>query len=186
MKEEENVLRIITETKKAFKDNNSAKLKSLSNQTINTASLTQDPDNVASAVIVYSLSKIAERQDYRSLPGWNNFYKKINIFLDDSIRDIKNKDYPGFRENIIRIRASIENLSGKLKKYIKEVFRNSEINKASRIHEHGISMEQTANLLGITMYELADYVGRTGISDVPENQTMSVKSRIKLVEDIFQ
>jgi hypothetical protein len=186
MKEEENFLRIINETKKAFENNNSAELKHLSDQTINTASLTQDSDNIAGAVIVYSLSKIIERQDYRTLPGWNNFYKKIIMFLDDSIRDLKNKDYEGFRKNIKKIRASIESLSGKLKKYIKEVFRNSEISKASRIHEHGISMEQTANLLGITMYELADYVGKTGISEVPENQTMNVKSRIKLVEDIFQ
>jgi len=186
MKEEENVLRIFNSTKKAFQNNNSSELKYLSNQTINTAALTQDEDNIAAAVIVYSLSKIIERQDYRSLSGWNNFYKKINIFIDDSINDIKNKDYEGFRENIKKIRASIESLSGKLKKYIKEVFRNSEINKASRIHEHGISLEKTANLLGITMYELADYVGKTGISEVPENQTMSVKSRIKLVEEFFK
>jgi hypothetical protein len=185
MKEEENILRILNETKRAFQNNNSSQLKHLSNQTINTASLTQDADNIAAAVIVYSLSKIIERQDYKTLPGWNNFYKKIILFLDDSIGDIKNRDYDGFRDNIKKMRSSIESLSGKLKRYIKDVFRNSEINKASRIHEHGISMEQTANLLGITMYELADYVGRTGISDVPENQTMSIKSRIKLVEEIF-
>ena len=137
-------------------------------------------------VIIYSLSKIVERQDYRSLPGWSNFYKKINLFLEDSIGDVERKDYPGFRDNIKKMRASIESLSGKLKKYIKELFRNSEINKASRIHEHGISMEQTAKLLGITLYELADYVGKTGIADVPENLTMNVKSRIKLVEEIFE
>ena len=127
MKEEENILKILNETKKAFINNHSTELKHLSNQTINTASLTQDADNIATAVIVYSLSKVIERQDYRTLSGWNNFYKRIILFLDDSIRDINNKDYEGFRENIKRMRASIENLSGKLKRYIKEVFRNSEI-----------------------------------------------------------
>ena len=84
------------------------------------------------------------------------------------------------------IRGSIENLSGKLKKYIKEVFRNAEISKASRIYEHGISMEHTASLLGISQYELAEYAGRTGIPDVPENYTRNTKSRIKLAMEMFE
>lgn len=185
MKEIENVLRILRETKVALGEDDSAKIKSLSNQTINTASLAQDPDNIAVAVIVYSLSKIVERPDYKELKGWNEFYKIINSAIDNSIKYLEKKDEKGFRGEFKKIRDAIKKLSGKLKKYIGEVFRSAEINKASRIHEHGISMEQTANLLGISMYELADYVGKTGISDVPENRTMNVKSRIKLVEGFF-
>ena len=185
MKEVDNVLKILKETKSAFQANDSYKLKQLSNQTTNTASLTQDLDNIALAVIVYSLSKIVERENYRQLPGWKNFYSKINLFLDKSISDVEKNDYSSFKKDFKKIRANIENLSGKLKKYIKELFRNAEINKASRLHEHGISMEQTAKLLGVSMYELADYVGKTGIADVPESQTMSVKQRIKLAERFF-
>ena len=186
MKEEGNVLRILKETRIAVEKNDSFKLKSLSNQTMNTVSLTQDSDNIAVAVMVYSLSKIVERQDYRQLPGWNPFYKKIILFLEKSIEDVEKKNYENFRGDFKTIRGSIDNLSGKLKKYIKEVFRNAEISKASRIYEHGISMEQTASLLGVTLYELADYVGKTGISDVPENKTMGTKDRIKLAVDMFQ
>lgn len=186
MKEEANVLRILKETKIAFQRNDSYQLKQLSNQTTNTASLTQDLDNIALAVIVYSLSKIAERENYKQLPGWKNFYSKINLYLDKSIEDIEKKDYNAFKRDFKKIRGSIENLSGKLKKYIKDLFRNAEINKASRLHEHGISMEQTAQLLGITLYELADYVGKTGIADTPESQTMNIKARIKLAEGFFE
>ncbi len=186
MKEVNNVLRILKETKTAFQRNDSYQLKQLSNQTTNTASLTQDLDNIALAVIVYSLSKIVERENYKQLPGWKNFHSKINLFLEKSIKDVEKKDYDSFKKDFKKIRANIENLSGKLKKYIKEVFRYAEINKASRLHEHGISMEQTAKLLGITMYELADYIGKTGISDVPESQTMNVKTRIKLAESFFR
>jgi hypothetical protein len=106
--------------------------------------------------------------------------------MDKSIKDIESKNYEMFRDDFKMIRGSIENLSGKLKKYIKEVLRNAEINKASRLYEHGISMEQTANLLGVTLYELADYVGKTGIPDVPENKTMNTKERIKLAMEIFE
>ena len=186
MQEADNVLRILRETKRAIERNDSFTIRSLSNQTINTSSLTQDADNIAVAVIVYSLSKIVERQDYRQLPGWKKFYSNILLYLDKSIEDVENKDYERFREDFKMIRGSIENLSGKLKKYVKEVLRNAEISKASRIYEHGISMEQTANLLGISLYELADYVGKTGISDVPENYTRTTKDRIKIAMEIFK
>src|SRR3989344_5018273 len=184
MQESDNVLRILKETKVALEKNDSFTIRSLSNQTINTASLAQDPDNIAVAVIVYSMSKIVERLDYRQLPGWKSFYKNVLLYLDKSIKDIENKDFGKFREDFKKIRGSIENLSGKLKKYIKEVIRNAEINKASRIYAHGISMEQTANLLGVSLYELADYAGKTGIADVPENMTRNTKDRIKLAMEM--
>lgn len=186
MQEADNVLRILKETRSALEKNDTFNLRSLSNQTINTASLTQDPDNIAVAVIVYSLSKIMERLDYRQLPGWKKFYTNTLLYLDKSIQDIENKDYAKFREDFRSIRGSVENLSGKLKKYVKEVLRNAEINKASRIYEHGISMEQTARLLGISQYELAEHAGKTGIPDVPENRTRDTKSRIKLAMEMFE
>jgi hypothetical protein len=182
MKEAGNVLRILKEAREALNKGDSAKIKDLSNQTINTASLTQDPDNIAVAVMVYSLSKILERSNYKSLPGWDDFYRIFVSTLDKSINDVEKKDFEKFRKDFMMIRKSINKLSGKLRKYVDSVFRQAEINKASRIHEHGLSMEQTANLLGIGLYELAEYVGKTGISDVPESRTMNVKQRIKLAE----
>jgi hypothetical protein len=186
MQEADNVLRILKETKNALEKNDSFTIRGLSNQTINTASLMQDPDNIAVAVMVYSIGKIVERLDYRQLSGWKKFYTNVLLYLDKSIKDIEGENYERFREDFKMIRGSIENLSGKLKKYIREVLRNAEINKASRIYEHGISMEQTASLLGVSMYELADYAGRTGIPDVPENYTRDTKSRIKFAMEMFQ
>ncbi len=186
MQEADNVLRILKETRGALERNDTFNLRGLSNQTINTASLAQDPDNIAVAVMVYSLSKIMERLDYRQLPDWKKFYRNTLLYLDKSIDDIKKGDYPRFREDFKNIRGSVENLSGKLKKYVKEVLRNAEISKASRIYEHGISMEQTASLLGISQYELAEYAGKTGIPDVPENRTKTTKSRIKLAMEMFE
>lgn len=186
MQEKENILRIFQETKEALKTEDSAKIKSLSNQTINTASLTHDSDNIAVAVIVYSLSKIIEREGYRKLSGWNNFYNTYIKAIDKIITAIKKDDEKEARENLKLIRKAIDNLSGKLKEYIQDVFRKASINKASRIYEHGISMERTAKLLGITMYELAIYAGQTEISNVPLGKTMDVRSRIKLAMEMFE
>lgn len=187
MKEADNILRILEETREAIELQNYDKIKLLSDQTINTASLTQDPDNIAVAVVVYSLSKILDKPKYRELPGWIKFYKTVISSLDHSIDDVKKEDFKDFRKDFETIREIIGKLSGKLKEYIQEVFRKAEINKASRIYEHGISMEQTARLLGITMFELAEYAGtKSEIPDAPESKTLDVKSRIKLAMKMFE
>ena len=185
MHEIDNILRILEETKIAIETANYSKIKNLSNQTINTASLTQDPDNINVAVIVYSLNKIFERENYKNYPEWKKLSKTIISSLEDSIEDLEKNNLNDFRRDFENIRACLNKISGKLKEHIQEVFRKANINKASRIYEHGISMEQTAKLLGITMFELADYAGKTGIADVSESKTLDAKSRIKLAEEIF-
>lgn len=181
----ENVLRILEETKIALEKNDIIALKSLSNQTIHTASVKQDEVNILLAVIVYSLSKILERVDYKKYPDWNKLYKAIVFAIEGAIIGAKAKDEYKLKKNLLDVRKSIGKLSGNFKKYIEDVFRRASISKASRIYEHGISMEKTAKLLGITMYELADYAGKTGIPNMPEGRTIDVKQRIKLVEAFF-
>lgn len=185
MQERDNVLRIFQETKGAVLRGDSAKIRSLSNQTTNTASLTHDPDNIAAAVIVYSLSKIIEREDYRKLPGWNKFYNTYLIAIDKIIEAIKKQDDKSYDENIKLIQKAMSSVSGKLKEYIQDVFRRAMINKASKIYEHGISMEKTAKLLGITLYELASYAGEKETT-IPQRKSMPVRNRIKLAMEFFQ
>jgi hypothetical protein len=186
MEEKENVLRILQETKAAINNSDSVKLKELSNQTIHTASITQDPDNIAVAVAVYSLSKIVERKEYQTFAGWKDFYKTILSSVENSIAAIKKDDDKKLTESLMLVQKAISKLSGKLKAYIQDVFRKAEINKASKIYEHGISMEKTASLLGITMFELASYAGQKPDGNAPLSKTLDVKTRIKTAMDMFK
>lgn len=186
MEEADNILRILKETRDALKRDDASYIKELSNQTVHTASIRQDIDNVTVAVIVYALSKILERKNFRSYRQWPIFYKKVKLCLDRAIAALEKNQIDYFRDQITCLRKSISELSGNLRKHIQEVFRKAEINKASRIYEHGISMQQTAKLLGITLWELADYSGQTGISDINLAVTMAPKQRIKQAMDIFE
>ena len=185
MQEKENVLRIFRETKEAIEKDDYMKIKNLSNQTTNTASLTHDPDNIAAAIVIYSLSKILERENYRQLPEWDAFYKMYINSINEIINSLEKEDYETYRKDIKLIRNALDNVSGKLKEYVQDVFRKAEINKASRIYAHGISMEKTANLFGITLFELANYTGERGNSEIPGSTTVNVKQRIKFATDIF-
>ena len=186
MQERENILRIFQETKNAIKQGNVGYIKQLSNQTTNTASLAQDPQNIAAAVVVYSLSKILENEDYRNLSGWKKFYNTYLQAIDRVIEAIKKKDDKAYDENIKLIHKTMEGVSGKLKEYVQDVFRKASISKASKLYEHGISMEKTANLLGITLFDVADYAGVKPGADIPESITVSTKQRIKFAMEMFE
>jgi hypothetical protein len=184
--EKEHIIWVLKEAKAAVKEENIVRLKDLSNKTLHSASIEQDADSITLAVILYSLSKIIERKKYSYYEEWPAFYKKYMHYIHKAIISLEEDDFDGFRRDINHIRKQIDKLSGRFKKYIQDVFRKAEINKASRIYEHGISMEQTAKLLGVTIWELAEYAGQTGISDVDLSVTLPIKKRLEYAQEIFE
>jgi len=186
MYEREHILQVLQETKEAVRKEDNIKLKELSNQTIHSASIHQDTDCIAIAIIIYSLSKILERTNFREYPGWNSFFKQFMNHIDKAISALKENDENKFGFELRKVRREISSLTGNFKKHVQDVFKKAEINKASRIYEHGISMEKTAKLLGISIWDLAEYAGQTGIPDINLNITMPVKKRIQIAEEIFR
>ncbi len=185
MDEKKNLLKIFEKTKKALEAKDVFELEKLSNETIHVSSMIQNPEIILSAVLIYSFGKILGRESYKNYEGWSDFYNLVEAKIDKIILDLQKDDFEAFKIDLESIRDSVKKLSGKLKFYIQEVFKRSKVNKASRIYEHGISMETTARLLGVTMFELAEYSGRGRLSDSPEGKTLDVKERVKIAEDIF-
>jgi methyl-accepting chemotaxis protein len=186
MKEVENIIKILKNTKRLIKEDNPAELKLISDQTIHSATISQDPDNVIIAVLVYSLGKIFERKYYRRMDGWNEFYSIIIKNLDLTIKALERQDIKKARTHLGKIRNYLNKLSGNLKEYIKDVFKKAEINKAFKIYEHGLSSEQTAELLGISLWDLSSYIGGSKIGNAKIARGISVRERIKITEDIFR
>lgn len=184
--EKEHLLRILEETKKAVAVSDNVKLKDLSNQTIHSASVHQDEDSVLIAVIVYSLSKITERTNYQEYKDWSKFKNSFESRIDNAIISLKKDNLEKFREEMKNIRKDISKISGNFKKHLKHVFEKASINKASRIYEHGISIGQTSELLGVSEWELMEYTGKTGISDVNLGITLPIQERIKNAENFLK
>lgn len=185
MQEVDNILRILKQTKEAIKRGDNVQLKELSNQTIHTAAISQDADNIAVAVLVYALSKILERTNYQNYRNWPRFFRRVMTCLDRAISSLEKGQDGYFRDQLKCVRKEISDLSGNLKRHVQDVFKKAEINKASRIYEHGISMQQTAKLLGVSIWDLAEYAGQSGIGDVNLAITLPEKVRAKYAEEIF-
>lgn len=186
MKEVENILRILRETLRFIKEDKPQELKVLSGQTIHSATISQDGDNIVVAVLVYSLGKFLERDHYKKMEGWDGFYKVIIKNLELTIKSLEKNEIENVRIYLGRIRHSLNKISGDLGKYIKDVFRKAEINKAFKLYEHGLSSEQTAELLGVSLWDLASYIGQSSIGDSKVAISMPVVKRIKIAEDIFE
>ncbi|MEK6878513.1 MAG: hypothetical protein AABY22_02840 [Nanoarchaeota archaeon] len=184
--EKDNFLDILENVKQAISDENVVLLRELSDRTIHTASTVQDTDSILLAVIIYSLSKIIERKQYRELKGWNKFFSIFTLEIDRAINFLKKNNQKEFVRSLERIRGSINSISGDLRSYIEDVFRKAQINKASKIYEHGISLETTAKLLGITIWELAGYTGQKDAADGKFFYTESAKTRIKQAMEMFE
>lgn len=179
------ILSVLKESLKAIKTDNAVKLKNLSDRLIHNASLLQDEYSISTAVIIYSLSKIFERARYRDYKEWGVFYNEIVNNLESAIKNLEKDNITEYEHHIHNILQNVDRLGKKFRKYIIEVINKAKVSKGSRIHEHGLSVGKTAELLGVTTWELMDYIGDTGIADVKYNLTKTAKDRLKLARRVF-
>lgn len=186
MQEKENVIYILKEALAAVKRDDGLELKHLSDRTNHIATISQDPDNIILAVLIYSLGKIIGRENYRRMKGWNFFIKTILKELENAIRFLKEDDIVSFRNCLGKMRNTINEVEGDLKNYINEVFQKAGINRAFKYYEHGLSSQKTADLLGISLWDLSSFIGQSNISEAKVSQTIPVKQRIKIMEDFFK
>ena len=182
------------QTKKFIEEDNAHELKGLSNQTVHSATISQDGDNIVVAVLVYSIGKVLERDHYRDMDGWAEFYEAVTKNLGLAVKSLSSKDDSGepdkesvdnARVYLGRIRNSLNKIDGDLGRYIKDIFKKAEINKAFKLYEHGLSTEKTAELLGVSLWDMASYIGQSHIGDAKIAITMPAKDRVKIAEDIF-
>ena len=185
MKEVENILRILRKTRQFIEEDNAYELKGLSNQTVHSATISQDPDNIVVAVLVYSIGKVLERDHYRDMEGWSDFYEAVIKNLRLAVKSLEKGNMDNTRIYLGRIRNSLNRISGDLSRYIKDVFKKAEINKAFKLYEHGLSTEKTAELLGVSLWDMASYIGQSHIGDAKVAITMPVNERVKIAEEIF-
>lgn len=185
IEEKKHILDILRQVRDAVQRKDYIKIKHLSNKFVHHSSIHQDADVISVAVIIYSLSKMLEREDYKKEKNWKQFYNDYLRTIKNMIIALEKSDHNKFHQEIEANRKLLSKLSGSLKANMKDVLNRAKINKASKIYEHGISMEKTAKILGITLWELAEYSGRTGVGNVNLGVTMELKDRIKLAEEIF-
>jgi len=171
------IIAILNDCLKYIELQDIASIKELSNHTIHNASIFQDQDSISIAVIMYALSKIFDRKGAVS-KDMINILKKAKSAL-------QNNRFELYRKTVKSLIENISKEDTKLKLYIQEVIEQAQIKKGSKLYEHGISMAQAASLLGISQWDLMNYVGKTKISDAFK-ETVSIENRLKFTRGLFE
>lgn len=180
----DHLIQVLSGIKKGLKAQDSLELKALSNQTIHCAACSQDIGSIAIAVMAYTLSKIIERNDMTRIKNWDKFVLRFNEFLDLAIDAAKSDNNEAFTSHLMRARKTLAGVSSNLKQYIEEILRKAAINKAAKFYEHGISLGQTAEMLGISTWEISEYLGQSKSNEhIP--QTIEIKQRAKTALDFL-
>lgn len=146
-----------------------------SDRIIDDASVYQDDDIVTVAVIVYALGNIIERSAARDRP-----FPDFVPVLKSALNSLKKDDLTAFRVQLKRLTNLIDEHDDKMKLYIQEVLEKAKIRRASHIHKQGISIARTSELLGISQWELQDFVGVTVRKDY---EGMRVLDRLGFARD---
>ena len=173
-----NVLNNLFEILKVKEEKDIFEIKQLSDKVIHNASIFQDGDSVSIAILVYSLSKIIER-----VKGHFD-YQKICRILENSIKFLQQNDEKNFRFSVKQIFRYISIIDAKLKMYIGEVINQAEIKKGSKLYAHGISAARAAEILGVTQWDLLDYIGKTALAEKFQGE-INVKKRLAYARKLF-
>ena len=185
MQEKEHVINLLEQAKRSAVSGDAIKLKKLSDQVSHSTLIYQNEGTILVAVIIYSLSKIIDRGEKYYKENYKKYLNHYMEILDKSIYYLRKDDDKRFIDEISDMMKSGE-ASKELKQNLKDIFRKARINRASKIYEHGLSMEKTAKLFGILMWELAEFTGQTSISDENFGKTIDEKTRIKMAMEFFK
>jgi hypothetical protein len=167
---------IISQAIKFLEARDSDALKEVSNYTIHNASVFQDKDSITIAVLLYAISKIADRS--KSLDP------EIITELSAAKKCLEDENIFGYEKNLKRLLEIISGIDKKMDFYIQHIIDEAGIKKGSKLYAHGISVAQTAEVFGITQWELMKYIGQTNIAEEFVDE-VEIKERIKKARVLF-
>ncbi len=173
----QDILDVLKQGIDALRDGDSFRVKELSNHVIHNASIFQDEDSIGIAVLMYALSKVMERGKL-DLDATAQLLGKAKSSLESLNAD-------QYRIAVKLALRKVSEADSRLKLFVNSVIEQAQLKKGGKICMHGVSVARTANILGISRWELMQYLGRTTFHDeMPE--TISLMDRIALARKVFR
>lgn len=179
------ILELLDEAYAALKEEDPGKLRAISDDTLRSAGIFQDTDSISVAVMMYSLAKMLERKRIQQYRQWEIFKKNALISIKNARNSLNDMNLKKYQASIKSILDGIGKLEGRFGQYVTEVIEQAKIKKGSGFYEHGISVSRAADLMGISPWELSEYLGQRKETHM-HMTTRSVKERLSLARSIFK
>ncbi len=172
----QDILEVLKHGIEALREGDAFRVKELSNNVIHNASIFQDEDSLGIAVLMYALSKTMEkgRLDTGEMA---QLLSKAKSALDTF-------NFDGHRLAVKLALKKISEADARLRIFVSSVIDQAQLKKAGKICMHGVSVARTANILGISRWELMQYLGRTTFNEEAV-ETVNVQDRLALARKVF-
>ena len=173
--------------KAAMEKRDSEELKELSNHTIHCSSIYQEKNALYIAMITYSISRIIKRNgaQEKHKTEFEDFINSMNNKLGSLIEFLEDRNFDKIDECIKEMFKEISDFDKYFGGYIKDVLDFSRVQKGTKIYEHGLSLSNVAELIGVSKWDLMEKVGEKKELDdkgAPEN----VKERLERLRKIIE
>ncbi len=175
----EDILNVLKDSIAAVETQKISELSLLSDHVIHDASIFQDEDTLSIAILIYSLSKIIERCCEKNVK-----YDAILKELKNAVYHLERNNFNPFRNTIKKLFSTISTYDKKIKLYIEEVINKSKLKKGSKLYKHGLSIARTAELLGVSQWELMNYIGKTFLPE-EKKEGLNAKQRLNITRELF-
>jgi len=171
------ILKVLTSVIDLVKKGDYARVSSWSNRVIHSASVYQDDDTVTVAVLVYMLGKVFQDCCEKGVE-----LPEVLPKLEQAVHYLRNNNHNAFHVLLKKLLADLSNYDDKLKVYIQEVLTRAKIKKGSGMYHHGLSIARTAELLGLSQWELQEYIG---IMRDKHYEGLPIKKRLERARRLF-
>ncbi len=155
-------------------------LKQLSDYAINDSFIFQDEDSITIGVLVYALSKMVER-----CYADHSLYTKLSDHLFNARDYLRRDNLNSYRNEIKKLFKLLSSFEKKFKYYIQEVIEQAKVKKGFSLFEHGMSIGRASKLMGITRWELMNYIGNTQVFE-RENISTNIRKRLAYTRSLFK
>jgi len=146
-------------------------LKELSEHAIEDVAVHKDIDLVSATVLVYSIYKI--------LPELKDEdYKDLQSEFKRALTNLQQNQLGRYNQSIKTLYDIIRKGNAKVKIHLQDVMHAARIKKSASLLRKGLSIGQAAGLMGLSNWDLQQYVGGTIITETrketfPENKRLS-------------
>lgn len=152
-------------------------LKNLSEQAIEDVAVHKDIDLISATVLVYSIYKVLPEIKPEN-------YKDLVAELESAFSNLQQNQLGRYNQNIKSLYDIIRRDNAEVKVHLQDVMHAARIKKSASLLKKGLSIGQAAGLMGLSNWDLQQYVGGTTLLG-QHKEIYPVSKRLSLALKLF-
>ena len=168
----------LNEVAKLFKQKRVLELRGLSNRLVREAAMEEDYAKAELGVIAYALHKLDTKEHISKSQKWHDVKKIISNDLSKAGYAASQNNSKILLQKLKSIITHIRDVDSELGNYAQNLYEKAKVKQASLAYSYGLSLAQSADLMGADKKDLQSYVGFTKMSD-EDSEQKSILTRVK-------